>query len=151
MLLSHIGYAVPNMDVAVNRWLKAGATTKIEPTIDPIQKVNCSLLTMQGEIPIELIAPADENQPNESPIYNRLKKGGGLDHICLFCDDINEAITEYELCGGILISGPCYGCVFDRNIAFLIMRTGLTIELMEKNSLRIAEKDPLNFMVEKTT
>ena len=68
---------VSDMEAAIRRWSETGAEVVIEPTDDPIQRVTCCLLRTDGSVDIELVAPIT---PGDSPVDNRLKRGGGLDH-----------------------------------------------------------------------
>lgn len=138
--LAHLGFVVRDIEKEMKRWAASGAVTFIEPELDPTQMVYCALVGFPTALPFELVAPAAEN----SPVQARLKKGGGLDHVCLFVDDIDVTFTEYQSRGGLPLVAPVYGVVFDRMIAFVQMRTGLVIELMQ--SLRENRKpvDPLS-------
>ena len=139
-LLFHIGYVVPNMERALKIWEKQGAVLLVPPAVDPIQNVWCSLIVYRNSIPIELVAPRPDG-PN--PIETRLRKGGGLDHICLFSDDLAADIQDFSAAGGTVVVAPCYGAVFDRELAFLTTRSGLTIELMTRAGVGRQEVDPL--------
>lgn len=137
----HIGFVVPNMDKAMKRWIQSGAEIIIEPTFDPIQNVWCSFLVCFSSLPIELVAPSDSGN---SPLVSRLKKGGGLDHICLFVNNVDEAFQQELDRGGLELCSPVYGCVWDRTIAFVGQRTGLVLELMSKDPEGKLLEDPLN-------
>ena len=143
-LLFHIGYVVPNMERALKIWEKQGAVLLVPPAVDPIQNVWCSLIVYRNSMPIELVAPRPDG-PN--PIETRLRKGGGLDHICLFSDDLAADIRDFTDTGGIVVVPPCYGAVFDRDLAFLTTRSGLIVELMTRSPVGRLEADPLaNFL-----
>lgn len=136
----HWGYVVPNMDRAVKTWLAQGAEMIVPPAVDPIQNVSCALLVYGGAVPIELVAPLPEG-PN--PVEVRLKKGGGLDHVCFFTDDIVADIAALQEAGGMVVVQPCYGAVFDRTLAFVHTRAGLVVELMTRAAVGRHERDPL--------
>jgi|GEM_PF-374606 len=137
--LAHIGFVVRKIEIEYQRWLDAGACVYIEPEVDPIQKVWCALVGFPKTLPFELVAPAAP----DSPVNTRLKKGGGLDHVCFFVDNIEAALKSYAAMGGLVVVEPVYGVVFDRVIAFIQMRTGLVVELMQKAPERRKTKDPL--------
>jgi len=128
--LCHIGFVVPKMERALTQWLNTGAQIIIPPTDDPVQHVSCALISFAGSVPIELVAPLGDVE--ESPVAARLKRGGGLDHVCMFTDDMNMDIARHQEKGALLVVKPVYGCVFDRQIAFLQLRTGLVLELMNR-------------------
>ena len=138
--LAHVGYVVPKMERALSQWERSGAKLIIPPELDPIQNVVCSLLLVAGSFPIELVAPMPEG-PN--PVANRLSKGGGIDHVCIYVDDIVESVETFKEAGGICVVDPVYGAVFDRLIAFVMTRPGLVIELMERRPEGRRPVDPL--------
>ncbi len=121
-------------------WTKLGAQVVVPPTVDPIQKVACSLLIFKGSTPIELVAPVDRN---DNPVKNRLAQGGGLDHICLFSDDVASDLATFVADGASIAVAPCYGVAFDREIAFAVTRVGLVVEFMSKLRVGLSEHDPL--------
>lgn len=136
----HWGYVVPNMERALTSWQKAGAVVLVPPAIDPIQNVACALLVYKGAAPIELVSPLPEG-PN--PVEGRLKKGGGLDHVCLFAADLEADLEAMRQEGAITVVEPCYGAVFDRRLAFVVTRMGLTVELMTRSPVGRLPQDPL--------
>jgi methylmalonyl-CoA/ethylmalonyl-CoA epimerase len=132
------------MKKELKRWQASGARVFIEPEIDPIQKVCCALVGFPLAVPFELVAPAPDLPVGEkSPVDTRIKRGGGLDHVCYFVDDVSIAVEACQKRGGALIVEPVYGVVFDRAIAFLHMRTGLIIELMCRKAEGRKLTDPL--------
>lgn len=136
----HLGYVVPNMERALKTWCGNGAKVLVPPAQDPIQKVACCLIVYKDSVSIELIAPLPGT---ESPVDNRLKKGGGLDHVCLFADDINRELDAMRQNGGLVVVEPCYGVVFDRELAFVLTRMGLVVELMTRTAVGRVPIDPL--------
>ncbi|WP_246701853.1 VOC family protein [Rhizobium terricola] len=138
--LFHLGYVVPNMERSIKAWTKLGAEILVPPAIDPIQKVSCALLLFRGAAPIELVAPLDAT---DSPVANRLARGGGLDHICLFTDDLASDLNDLVAGGAQVVAEPSYGAVFDREIAFALTRVGLVVELMTKRRIGKHAVDPL--------
>jgi methylmalonyl-CoA/ethylmalonyl-CoA epimerase len=125
--LHHVGYVVRDIGRAIDRFVAEGADVLIQPTDDPIQKVTCALLRLADGIDIELVAPLD---PEDSPVSARLRRGGGLDHICLAVDDVADALAGEESRGGLVVCPPVHAVTFDRTIAFVHRRSGLLIELM---------------------
>lgn len=125
--VAHLGFVVPDMAAAVDRWVEGGAEVVIPPTNDPIQGVVCCLLRDQGAVAIELVAPLETGS---SPVESRLKRGGGLDHICYFVDSLEEALAEERSRGSLVVCDPVYAVTFNRDIAFVHRRTGLVVEFM---------------------
>lgn len=145
--LAHLGFVVRDIEKEVSRWVKSGAALFIDPEFDPIQNVYCALVGFPAALPFELVAPGGEN----SPVQARLKKGGGLDHVCLFVDEIEPAFEAYQARGGLPLVTPVYGVVFDRKIAFVQMRTGLVVELMQSHRDGLKAADPLERYFKATT
>jgi methylmalonyl-CoA/ethylmalonyl-CoA epimerase len=127
--LAHIGYVVADMDRAVRRFEAEGAIVVIPPTGDPIQRVSCCLLRTDEAIDIELVAPLVKG---DSPVEARLKRGGGLDHVCYLVDDLDEALAAEIESGAVVVCEPTYAVTFDRDIAFVHRRSGLVVELMTR-------------------
>ena len=125
--LAHLGYVVRNMDRSITRFTNEGAELVIEPKADPLQKVVCALLRVDGAVDIELVAPIAEG---DSPVDSRLARGGGLDHVCYHVPDVAEALARDVVGGSVVVCEPVYACVFDRQIAFVQRRSGLIVEFM---------------------
>ena len=137
----HIGYVVRDMTTALRKWERMGARVVVPPAIDPIQNVACCLLAYKSPaVAVELVSPTAEGA---NPLESRLAKGGGLDHICLFSDDMELDLANAVSEGGVIVVEPCYGAVFDRNIAFVVTRAGLVLEFMSRQRVGEAPADPL--------
>ena len=128
--LAHIGYVVADMDRAVRRFETEGSVVVIAPTEDPIQRVSCCLVRTDDAIDIELVAPL---VPGDSPVEARLKRGGGLDHVCYFVDDLEDSLASEIGAGALVVCEPTYAVTFDRDIAFVHRRSGLVVELMTRS------------------
>lgn len=127
--LAHIGYVVTDMARAVRRFEAEGSVVVIPPTDDPIQRVSCCLVRTDEAIDIELVAPLVKG---DSPVEARIKRGGGLDHVCYFVDDLDEALASEIESGAVVVCEPTYAVTFDRDIAFVHRRSGLVVELMTR-------------------
>jgi methylmalonyl-CoA/ethylmalonyl-CoA epimerase len=138
--IAHIGYVVPQMERALATWQRSGAELIIPPALDPIQNVMCALLILAGTVPVELVAPMPEG-PN--PVATRLAKGGGIDHVCIYADDVAAAFAVQLEQKAMGVVEPHYGAVFDRDIAFVVTRGGLVLELMQKKAQGKLAADPL--------
>lgn len=125
--LHHVGYVVADMERGIRAFLREGATVLIEPTEDPIQKVICALVGVEGEAPIELVAPIN---PEDSPVSSRLRRGGGLDHLCYSVIDVGSALEYEEKRGAMIVCEPVPAVTFNRIIGFAHRRSGLLIEYM---------------------
>jgi methylmalonyl-CoA/ethylmalonyl-CoA epimerase len=128
--LHHVGFVVREMSSAIRRFTEdEDADLVVPPTDDPLQKVTCALVRIAGGLDVELVAPLD---PDDSPVSSRLRRGGGLDHVCLSVDDVPAALREEEERGGVIVCPPVHAVTFDRTIAFVHRRSGLLVELMAR-------------------
>jgi len=130
LTLAHTGYVVRNMATAIKRFEADGAQLVVAPTDDPIQKVSCALLALPGGVHLELVAPLGE----DSPVQSRLARGGGLDHICYYADDLQTEIDRELAAGAVLVCPPTYAVTFGRDIAFVHRRSGLVVEFMSRQT-----------------
>lgn len=137
--LAHIGYAVPHLEGALKRFVHEGAVVVIPPTRDPIQKVVVCLLRVDEAANVELVAPIDES---DCPIHSRLARGGGLDHLCYFVDDLAEALAEEQARGALVVCEPCKAVAFHRLVAFAHRRSGMVVELMTRNEMSSEGEQP---------
>jgi methylmalonyl-CoA/ethylmalonyl-CoA epimerase len=123
--LHHIGYVVPRMGAAISRFRDEGATVVVEPVDDPVQRVTVALLTADGGVPIELVAPTPDL---DSPIAARLRRGGGFDHLCFSVDDVAASLAEETERGGLVVCEPVFAVAFTRTVAFVQRRSGMVVE-----------------------
>lgn len=130
--LAHLGYVVKDIDRGVSRFEKEGGVLTLPPTADPIQGVYVALLTIDGAVDIELVAPIVRG---DSPVESRLARGGGLDHVCYFVDDVPTALVADETDGSLVVCQPTYACAFRREIAFVQRRSGLVVEFMSREEV----------------
>jgi catechol 2,3-dioxygenase-like lactoylglutathione lyase family enzyme len=125
--LHHVGYVVPNMAGGVRRFEDAGAELVVGPTDDPLLGVACALMRLPEGVDVELVAPLDGV---ESPIAARLKRGGGLDHLCFWVEDLDASLAKELDNDAMLLVEPTYAVTFDSTVAFVQRRGGLVVELM---------------------
>lgn len=125
--LHHVGYVVANMNGGVRRFEDAGGQLVVGPTEDPILGVVCALIRLPEGVDIELVAPLADI---DSPITGRLHRGGGLDHLCFWVDDLRSSLEQELENGALLLVPPTYAVTFDSTIAFVQRRSGLVVELM---------------------
>ena len=125
--LHHVGYVVANMTSAIRRFEDAGGELIVGPTDDPLLGVTCALLRLSEGVDIELVAPL---AGAESPISARLARGGGLDHLCFWVEDLDASFARELENGALLLVPPTYAVTFDSTVAFVHRRSGLVVELM---------------------
>lgn len=129
MKIDHICFAVKNLDDGVAYWGKIfGYKQMTEIVENSLQKVKVVFLHKDDSITIKLIEPVESNQS----LLNFVNRGGGFHHICFKCSDINAKIDELKKDGLLTLVPPQPGEAFNNhNIAFLLARYGLNIELID--------------------
>lgn len=125
--LHHIGYVVRSIRSAIQRFEDNGGMLVVGPTDDPVQGVSCALMRLPEGADVELVAPL---AGFESPITARLNRGGGLDHLCFWVEDMDASLAQEIANDAVLLVPPTYAVTFDSTIAFVHRRGGLVVELM---------------------
>jgi methylmalonyl-CoA/ethylmalonyl-CoA epimerase len=127
--LHHIGYVVPRIGPALNRFVDEGATVLVEPVDDPVQRVTVALLRVDGDVPVELVAPI---AGMDSPVVARLRRGGGFDHLCYSVHDVADALDEESGRGSLIVCEPVFAVAFTRTIGFVQRRSGMVVEYISE-------------------
>jgi methylmalonyl-CoA/ethylmalonyl-CoA epimerase len=125
--LHHIGYVVPSMKGGIRRFEDAGGQLVVGPTDDPALGVVCALIRLPEGVDVELVAPL---VGADSPVTARLQRGGGLDHLCFWVEDLDAALSREVHNDALPLVPPTYAVTFDSTIAFVQRRSGLVVELM---------------------
>ena len=127
--LDHIGIAVESLAEGIKLYEALGLScTHVETVIE--QKVNTATLPL-GETNLELLEPTEA----DSPIVKFLTfKGGGLHHIALQVENIEEKLLELKNQGIRLIDETPRLGVGGSSVAFLHPKStfGTLIELVER-------------------
>ncbi len=130
MKLDHLGIAVKDIHEA-SRFYSNSLGWKESSVIflDPIQKVNVLFMADENGFVYELLEPVGK----DSPVSSFLEKRISLYHFCYEVENLEKKLKELIKNGFYLISGPTKAIAFEgRNIAFLINRDNLIIELVEQ-------------------
>jgi methylmalonyl-CoA/ethylmalonyl-CoA epimerase len=129
MKIDHICFAVKDLNEAISYWDFVFGYKKRTTIIENSrQKVKVTFLEKQDSIRVKLIEPLDDNQS----LKNFVARGGGFHHLCFKCAEINEQIAELNSKGLITLVPPQPGEAFNNNnIAFLLAKYGLNIELID--------------------
>lgn len=129
MKIHHIGYAVNDIDKAIEEFIKLGYTKKTDKTTDEKRNVIIAFVS-NGGYSVELIAPLND----KSPIANILKKNGCTPyHICYETDDIESEIKNLKALGYVILqSALAARAIEDRDVAFLFKRETGLIEIVQK-------------------
>jgi methylmalonyl-CoA/ethylmalonyl-CoA epimerase len=118
MIIDHIAIVVRDINAVRDTYINfLGFKPISEITPDPLQKVNVQFLANEKGERLELIEPADPT----SPSMNALKKGGGVNHICYRCNDLNTIIEEAKKQKIKMVAPPKPGAGHDgRRVAFFV-------------------------------
>ena len=130
--LHHVGFVVPDIREKIQEFARSlGATWDARLFDDPIQKVTVGFLQtpLPSDAQIELIQPAGQ----DSPVFNFLKKGGGLHHLCYEVGDLAAHLRRVRAEGALLLKPPVPAVAFgNRRIAWVSTRQKLLIEFLEQ-------------------
>jgi len=131
MKISHLGIAVKGIDEALKFWQDALGLENVHTEEVAEQKVRVAMLPI-GETKIELLEPTTD----DSPIAKFLeKRGGGIHHIAVEVENIEESLAKLKSEGARLIDEQprtgAEGCL----IAFVHPSStgGVLLELIQEN------------------
>ncbi len=134
-LISHIGIAVADLTVAIERFRLITGSKPDKVTEVSDQKVRVAMFahSPQGSSArIELVAPSTPDSPVAAFLE---KRGEGLHHVCVYVDDLKNTLAELKAAGVKLIDeSPRVGAE-GRLIAFVHPSSmhGVLIELEERD------------------
>jgi methylmalonyl-CoA/ethylmalonyl-CoA epimerase len=129
MKIDHICFAVKNLKDGIEYWDRVFGYTQMTKIVEnSLQKVKVAFLCKEDSVTIKLIEPLESNQS----LCNFVNRGGGFHHLCFKCSDIDKKIDELTGKGLIKLVSPQPGEAFNNhNIAFLLAKYGLNIELID--------------------
>ncbi len=129
MKIDHICFAVKNLSAGIEYWERVfGYRQMTEIVTNTLQKVKVTFLKKEDSLLIKLIEPLEANQS----LVNFVNRGGGFHHICFKCDNIDEKLSDLSEKGLLTLVAPQKGEAFNNhNIAFLLAKYGLNIELID--------------------
>lgn len=139
MVIDHLCIAVKDLSVGIEYWERIfGYRQMTAVVVNTRQKVRVVFLSKEGSLPVKLIEPVEENQA----LQNFVNRGGGFHHICFRCDDVSTTVRDLSSKGLITLAPPQPGEAFNNhNIAFLLAKFGLNIELIDTDE-KAALSDP---------
>ena len=134
MQLDHIAVAVRSVEAAADRLCTLlGYARKTAAVTNTRQKVNVLFLGKPGSIDLKLIEPSGD----ESPLWDFVRKGGGLHHVAFKVPDVPAGAGELAAKGARVLAQPAPGEAFDDNlIAFCYLGMGLNAELIDTDARR---------------
>jgi methylmalonyl-CoA/ethylmalonyl-CoA epimerase len=129
MVVDHICFAVKDLDEGIAYWeFVFGYKQMTGIVINSLQKVKVVFLGKKNSLAIKLIEPLKDNQS----LINFVNRGGGFHHVCFRCKNLNREMKKLKDKGLITLVPPQPGEAFNNNnIAFLLARYGLNMELID--------------------
>ena len=141
MHLDHVCVAVRSIEKALPRLTGVlGYRVQTELVANTRQQVNVLFLQRPGSLDLKVIEPSGEG----SPLWQFLKRGEGLHHLCFRVDDVRADLADLEKRGLRILAPPEPGEAFDDGlIAFGYAGAGLNVELIDTDERRnvIAPRD----------
>lgn len=134
MQIDHVAIAVRSVEKAADRLCAlVGYRRRTRPVTNTRHRVNVLFLCKEGSLDLKLIEPSDE----QSPLWEFVRKGGGLHHLCFKVSDVGSACDVLREKGAVVISPPQPGEAFDGHpIAFCYLGLGLNVELVDTDLRR---------------
>ncbi len=134
MQIDHVAIAVRSVEKAADKLCElTGYRRKTEKVTNTRHRVNVLFLEKEASLDIKLIEPSD----GESPLWDFVKKGGGLHHVCFKVADVSALCDALKAQGVRLLSEPAPGEAFDDGlIAFCYLGFGLNAELIDTDARR---------------
>ena len=134
MQIDHVAVAVRSVEAAADRLCALlGYARKTAAVTNTRQKVNVLFLGKEGSLDIKLIEPSAD----DSPLWDFVRKGGGLHHLCLRVPDVGDACVDLTQRGARVIASPAPGEAFDDHaIAFLYLGLGMNVEVIDTDARR---------------
>lgn len=134
MRVDHIAVAVRSVEAAADRLTALlGYSRRTASVTNSREQVNVLFLEKQGSLDIKLIEPHGD----DSPLWDFVRKGGGLHHLCFRVPDVAAACDTLARQGARVIAAPAPGEAFDDHlIAFCYLGLGMNIEVIDTDARR---------------
>ena len=91
MKIEHIGYLTDSIEATQKVFIEMGYTGGSKIINDDTQRTQICFLHKEGETPIELVQPYEDNRTMQKMLA---KRGVGPYHICYAVDDVESAYNE---------------------------------------------------------
>jgi methylmalonyl-CoA/ethylmalonyl-CoA epimerase len=134
MHIDHVAVAVRSVEAAADRLCALlGYHRKTVAVTNTRQRVNVLFLAKAQSLDIKLIEPAGA----DSPLWDFVRKGGGLHHVCFKVADVTAACDEAAAAGARVLAAPAPGEAFDNHlIGFCYLGLGLNVEFIDTDIRR---------------
>jgi methylmalonyl-CoA/ethylmalonyl-CoA epimerase len=141
MTVDHVAIAVRSVEEAADRLCPLlGYTRATSKVTNSRQRVNVLFLSSPGSIDLKLIEPSSD----DSPLWDFVRKGGGLHHLCFRVADVAAGCSDLASQRVRILAEPAPGEAFDDNlIAFCYVGFGLNIELIDTEARRDRLQGPI--------
>lgn len=128
--LHHVGLLVRDIPQATPFYVRVGYEVKSDVIHDPIQTAYVQFLRLPADqVYLELISPDGP----QSKLHNAMQKGGGLNHLCYWTEDMPASCLWFRETGCFPISEPVPAVAFGgRRVAWFRGADRLLIELVER-------------------
>jgi len=127
-VIHHIGKVVENIEQELKLYAALGFETDASIYIDKEQKVKVGKVLTENKVLIEFLEPLDKH----SPIWNFSQRGGGLHHICVQVENIEEYlkyIKEKKI--GFRLSEKTISVFDGRKVCFISNYNRDILEIIE--------------------
>lgn len=133
MELAHIGFLYKDINTGLKNWKSDKTKILIKKTKDKNLQVYCCLLKFNSLV-IELISPMPSNKILIKKLKNNIEsKPFGFDHMCFYSKNIDKDLPIWEKkYNSKIVIKKTRSTMFKKNVAFLVLKGGLLIELLEK-------------------
>lgn len=134
MQLDHVCVAVRSVEDCAGRLCGLlGYSRRTGKVTNTRHRVNVLFLSKPGSLDIKLIEPSDP----ESPLWEFVRKGGGLHHVAFKVGDVQQTCDALAGQGVRILSAPAPGEAFDDHlIAFCYLGFGMNVELIDTDVRR---------------
>ena len=129
MVIDHICFAVRNLNDGIAYWKRVfGYSQMTRIIVNSRQQVKVTFLRKANSITVKLIEPLESNKS----LRTFVNRGGGFHQICFKCNVFDVTRAELTEKGLLTLVPPQPGEAFNgHNIAFLLAKNGINIELID--------------------
>lgn len=134
MTLDHVAIAVRSVEAAADHLCGLlGYERATTAVTNSRQQVTVLFLRKAGSLDLKLIEPATP----ESPLWDFVRKGGGLHHLCFKVPDVAAECDALASRRVRILAAPAPGEAFDDHpIAFAYLGLGLNVEFIDTDARR---------------
>jgi methylmalonyl-CoA/ethylmalonyl-CoA epimerase len=132
--LHHVGFVVASIADCVQGFRGSASADWDEKIFhDALQKARVAFLQTpcRTDAMIELVEPTGE----DSPVFQFLKRGGGLHHLCYEVENLDGHLIRMRRNGAVVVRRARPAVAFEnRRIAWTLTREKLLLEFLERKT-----------------